>query len=361
LEALAREGIEFEIVPGITGAIAASCLSGIPLTDRRFASSCIFATGHEDPAKKKSLIDWKNITKNGTVVLYMSVKNLNNAIEKILNSGKDRDTPVAIVQDASLLSQRVLTGTLENIVARAEKEKLRPPAMVIIGKVAKLEREFNWLKRNKRILFTGLSKERFFEKCVYFHLPLIKIEPLRDYREFDGYLRKIREFDWIVFASRYGVEYFFKRFQALGYDARILGNIKVAAIGNSTRNRLLDFGIAADLVPRKESSEGLLARFQKENLKGKRIFLPRSDISDKGLEKGLKRFGAEVSASFAYRNVMPDDLPDLDLKSFDEIMFTSPSIVRNFKKRYKNLPEHIKVRCIGEVTLREAKKWKFVD
>ena len=360
LEALIRQGIEFEVVPGVTAASAASCLSGIPLTDRRFTSSCIFVTGCESPAKKKSLIDWDCVSKNGTVVLYMAVGNLASIVKKMLKSGKDKNTAVAIVENASLPTQRVITGTLKDIGTKAKKQGIKPPAIVIIGKVVRLEKRFNWLKKNKRILFTGLSKERFFIKGTYFHLPLIKIEPMNNYKGFDNCLKNIRNFDWIVFASRYGVEYFFKRLNTVGYDSRVLSDVKIAAIGSSTRNRLLDFGIITDLVPRKESSEGLLDRFHKENLKGKRILLPRSDISDKGLEKEFKKLGADVTTSSAYRNVITENLPNLDLNFFDQIMFTSPSTVRNFKKRYGKLPKNIKVRCIGDVTLREAKRCRLL-
>ena len=117
------------------------------------------------------------------------------------------------------------------------KEKITPPAVVIIGKVASLEKEFNWLEKNKRILFTGLSKERFFTNGTYFHLPLIRIDPLSDYSELDSHLKNIEKFDWAVFASRYAAEYFFKRLEAFGRDTRDLHGIKIAAVGNSTKNR----------------------------------------------------------------------------------------------------------------------------
>ncbi len=361
LESLVKERIEFEVVPGVTAASAASCLSGIPLTDRRFASSCVFVTGHEDPTKKKSLIDWNSVAKSPTMILYMAVENLDDIVNRILKSGKDKNTAVAIIQDISLSTQKVLTGTLKDIVTKARRRKLRPPAIIIIGEVAKLEKEFNWLTKNRRILFTGLSKERFFIKGTYFHLPLIKIEPLENYEEFDNYLKHIKNFDWIVFASRYGVEYFFKRLKNIGLDSRVLNNIKIAAIGNSTKNRLLDYGILADVVPEKESSEGLTKKFKKINVKDRRIFLPRSNISDKGLSKAFEELGAKVTTAFAYRNVMPKDLPDLELNFFNEIMFTSPSTVRNFKKRYKKVPKNVKIKCIGDVTLREAKSCRLLD
>ncbi len=361
LEVLTKNKIEFEVVPGVTAAVAAAGLSGIPLTDRKLASSCVFVTGHEDPTKKESLLDWDSLAKIGTLVLYMAIENLDEIVSKLLKYGRDENTPVAIIQDASLITQRILTSTLKNIAKKAKEQGLKPPAIVIVGKIAKLEKEFNWLRKGKWVLFTGLSQERFFNKGVYFHLPLIKIEPLYNYREFDNYVENIRNFDWIVFASRYGVEYFFKRLKAIGYDSRLLSNIKIGAIGNSTKNRLLDFGIIADLVPKKESAEGLVTEFKNLDIEGKRIFLPRSDISDKGLEKAFKKLGARVTTSFAYKNVMPEDLPDLELNTFNEIMFTSPSAVRNFKRRYKKIPQSVKVRCIGDVTLKEAKKWHLID
>ena len=354
LEALSKENIEFEIVPGVTAASAVACLSGIPLTDRRFSSSCIFVTGHENPLKQKSLIDWKGISKSGTIVLYMAVENLRDIIRELLKAGKHENTPVAIAQDVSMLTQKVLTGTLKDIVKKAKREKIKPPAIIIIGEVAGFEKQFNWLRKNKRILFTGLSGERFFLKGTYFHLPLIRIEPLEDYSGLDYYIRNIKVFNWIVFSSRFGVEYFFKRLKKLGLDARILNNIKIAAIGNCTSERLLDFTISADLVPKEESSKDLINEFRKLDIKGKNIFLPRSDISDKGLEKEFEKLGAVVTSSFAYRNVMAEDLPDLDLNNFDEIMFTSPSGIRSFINRYGKTPEKVKITCIGDTTKKEA-------
>lgn len=360
LETLIKNKIDFEIVPGVTAANAASCLSGIPLTDRRFASDCVFVTGHQDPSKKKSLIDWGKLSKCGTLILYMAVENLEDIVKGIIKSGRAKATPAAIIQDVSLPTQRLLTGTLKDIAKKARLWKISSPAVVIVGEVVNLESRFNWFRKNKRILFTGLSKERYFTKEKYFHLPLIKIEPMENYRKFDNYLKNIKKFDWIVFTSRYGVEYFFKRLKATGQDSRALGNIKIAAIGNSTGNRLLEFGIRADLIPEKESSRGLIEKFKKMNLKAKRIFLPRSDISDKGLSQAFRDMGARVTQGYAYKNVMPDNLPELDLKSFDEIVFSSPSTVRNFKKRYKAVPENVRISCIGETTLKEARRCRLL-
>ena len=356
LENLAAAGIDFEVVPGITAGTGAGSLSGIPLTDRRFSSSCVFAAGHEDPGKTESMLDWKAISGMGTVVLYMAVENLGAIASRLIAGGRSGDTPAAVVQDASLITRKVLTGTLDNIENIAKTGGVTPPALIIIGETAAAGEKLNRMRKRRNILFTGLSEERYFLEGDYYHLPLIRIDPLENYDEFDGHIKRTGEFDWIVFASRYGVEYFFKRLAAARLDARALKGIKIAAVGSSTKNRLLDFGIRADLVPRDESSAGLLERLKKENLGGKRVFLPRSDISDKGLEEGIKSLGARVTSSFAYRNAMPEDLPALDFAMFDEIMFTSPSTVRNFKKRYGKAPAHVKVRCIGPVTRREAQR-----
>ncbi|MFH0732596.1 MAG: uroporphyrinogen-III C-methyltransferase [Candidatus Omnitrophota bacterium] len=359
LDALARNKTDYELVPGVTAASAAASYAGIPLTDRRLASTCAFVTGHEDPKKEVSSIDWKALSKVGTLVLYMAVENLPKILKELIKAGKPKDTGCAIIQNATLPTQKVSNGTLADIAKKAERERIKPPAIIVVGEVVKLGKRFNWLRKNEKILFTGLSKDRFFTKGAYFHLPMIEIKPMDDYREFDNYLTDISDYDWIIFASRYGVEYFFKRLKIIGYDSRILGGVKIAAVGGSTRNRLSDFGIKADLVPKNESSKGLIEEFRKIGLKNKKIFLPRSDISDKGLEKELIKLGARAVLGFAYRNVMPDDLPDLDLENFGEIIFTSPSTVRNFKKRYKKIPEKVKIRHIGDVTLQELKRCRL--
>lgn len=352
LDVLVKEKIDFEVVPGVTAASAASAFSGIVLTERNLSSTCVFVAGQEMPGKKKSLIDWQSLSNIGTIVFYMAVGNLKEISKNLIKAGKSKNTPVAIIQDVSLPNQKILLGDLANIAARAKKNKVKPPAIIIIGKTVKLAKKFNWLNKRRRVIFTGLSAERFFLEGRYEHLPLIKIKPLDDYGDFDKNLKNISNFDWIVFTSRYGVEYFFKRLNIIGLDSRKLFHIKVAAIGASTQRRLLDFAIKADLVAKNESSIGLIEEFKKIDIVGKGIFLPRSDISDKGIEAALKKMGAEIASAVCYRNVMPENLSEINFNEFDEIMFTSPSTVRNFIKRYKKVPVNSRISCIGEVTLR---------
>ncbi|MDI6606357.1 MAG: uroporphyrinogen-III C-methyltransferase [Candidatus Omnitrophota bacterium] len=361
IDALAGNKIDFEIIPGVTAASAAACIAGIPLTDRKLSSSIVFVTGHEDGSKHKSAVNWKSIAGCGTIVMYMAVESISEIAHKLLKAGKEANTPVMAVSCAGRVNQKTIKAKLSTVAAVVKREKLSAPAIFIIGKVADFEKIAR-AKKNKRALFTGLSEERFFGEKTYFHLPLIKIVPIDDYAEFDSHLKSINIFDWLVFTSRYGVEYFFKRMDVLDFDSRTLKDVKIAAIGGSTKRRLKDFGLIADLVPQNESSSGLLEEFSKIDVSEKKIFLPRSDLSDKGLTEGLKEKGAEVTASVAYRNIEPGDLPDLELSGFDEIIFTSPSGARNFVKKYGNkIPKKVKITCIGDVTLREAKKCGLLD
>lgn len=360
LDALIKNKINFEIVPGVTAASAASAFSGIPLTDRNLASSCVFVTGHEGHFKKESSIDYKSIVKSGTVILYMGVGNLAKVANNLIAAGKPETTPVAIIKNASLPNQNLIIGTLSTIAKKAKERKIIPPAIIIIGEVVALEKKYNWLKRARRVLFTGISPERFFTKELVFHLPLIKIIRLEDYSQMDSLLKDIDKYNWLVFTSRYGVQYFFERLFSIGYDARMLKGIKIAAIGASTKECLKSFGVLADLVPKDESSYGLINVLKKQTIKYKRIFIPRSDLSDKGLKEALEAQGGVVTACLAYKNITARNLPNLDLGLFHEIMFTSPSTVRSFKARYKNIPFGVKVRCIGRVTTQEAIKEGFI-
>ena len=357
LIALTKNKIEFAVVPGVTAASAAGCFSGIPLTARGISSGVVITTGHESPQKNNNFVDWRKIAQIDTIVLYMAVENLREIVKKLITSGRKETTPVLVISNISKIGQKQVFGNLKNIVEKVKLEKISAPAVAVIGEVVKKGERFNWFKKTKKILFTGISPERYFEKGLIFYLRMIEIKPLDNYTEMDKLIKKIDIFDWIVFSSRFGVYYFFQRLFELKKDTRSLKGIKIAAIGSSTANRLKEYGIIADLVPQKECSEGLLSEFKKTNIRGKKVFLPRSDIADKGLTEGLKKLGAKVHSYVAYKNVMPDNLPDLDLNFFDEIIFSSPSTVRNFIKRYGVPPAKTKIRTIGPVTEKEWEKY----
>ncbi len=371
-EELAKAGIPFEIVPGVTSAIAAPAYAGIPLTHRDYTSTVAFITGQEDPTRE-SKIAWDRIaTAAGTLVFFMGSQNLSFIINKLLENGRNQRTPIALIRWGTRADQKTIVGNLGDIINRAEEGGFGPPGIVVVGDVVKLRGRLSWFEKRplfgRRIIVTrpkGQSRE-FSETLQLYgaeviEFPTIEIVPPKSWRDMDRAISDIEGYDWIIFTSRYGVKYFFRRLNIIGLDSRELKNIKIAVIGNSTRERLESFGIIADLVPQNESSHGLLKEFAKIDIRDRKIFLPRSDLSDKGLTEGLKKLGAKVAASVCYKNVMPNALPYLDLNAFDGIMFTSPSGVRNFTKRYGNkIPKKTKVSCIGEVTLKEAKKFCLI-
>lgn len=357
LKPLLENRIKFCLVPGITAANAASCYSGIPLTCREKASTVLILTGREAKGKKESSINWNKIVQAETIVIYMTVASLNEIVTNLIKAGRPPRTASALIANISNIGQRTIRTTLKRLASKAEEENISPPAIVIIGNVVEYEPDLNWFRKEKKVLFTGLSQERYYEKGLIFHLPMIEIKPCDDYREMDVLIKDLKQFHWILFSSRYGVYYFMERLFKCGKDCRELSGIKIAAIGSSTANKLREYGIKADLIPSRENSQGLLSEFKKIKPKGLKILLPRSDIADKGLTKGLKALGAKVYPCVAYRNVMPKDLPELNFNFFDEIIFTSPSTVRNFMRRYKGIPSSLKVKWIGEVTKEAVERW----
>jgi len=351
---LEQNNIEYYIIPGITSANCASVYSGVPLTMRNISSSVIFLTGHQIK-NANNQIKWDIISKLETIVLYMASKNLKNIFEKLIENGMDKKTPFVGIYNVSNIGQRIIEGEIGYI--ENHLSELNAPLIVIIGNVVK--ERFKWFEKRKKILFFGLSPRRYFEDGIIFHLPLIEIKELEDYSEFDNELKKINEYDWIIFTSRFGVIHFFKRLFHLSYDTRYIANLKIAAIGSSTGNKLKRYGIIPDIIPSKESSIGLIEEFKKIEIKYKKIFLPRSDISDKNLKIELEKMGCYVKSIPCYRNVIPENIPNIDFSLFDEIIFTSPSTVRNFKKIFKKLPK-INIRCIGEIT-EKALKTEFYN
>jgi len=365
LSALTKNKINFAIVPGVTAATAGACFSGIPLTVRGVSSSVVITTGHESIEKNDGFIDWDKIAQIDTIVLYMAVENLPEITRKLINSGKKENTSVAVISNVSKICQKEAIGNLKNIVEKVKKEKITAPAIVIIGDVVEKEKKFNWFKKTKKVLYTGISEKRFFENGLFFHMPMIEIKPLEDYTELDNWIKRISNnyqptIDWIVFTSRFGVYYFFDRLFKLNYDTRKLNKLRISAIGSSTASKLKEYGIIPDLVPKNECSDGLVDEFKKLLKKkdnNKNLLLIRSDIADKNLTKRLTELGYNVYSCIAYRNVKPSNLPDLDLNFFDEIFFTSPSTVRNFVERYGKPPKKVKIRTIGAITKKEVKKW----
>ena len=375
VEALVREGIPFEVVPGVTSAIAVPAYAGIPLTHRGYSSTVTFVTGHEDPTKDVSDIDWKALAALSTVVFLMGVKNLSGIVQNLIENGKKPDTPVALIRWGTTPDQVSITGTLADIVEKAEKRKLTPPVICVVGEVVKLGEALDWFERKplfgKGVVITR-PESQAAEFAQYLReagarpilFPTIEIEPPEKMDALDRAIDRLSTYNWIIFTSANGVRALFRRIDEKGGDLRDLKGISIAAIGPATAALLKRLGIRVDLVPDEFISEGVLAALADKDMKGKRVLLPRAEVARDVIPQGLSKMGATVDVVTAYRTVKSgrrrEELEALIQEGkVDVITFTSPSTVINFVdimgEDYK-IPAAIKVACIGPVTVTAARK-----
>jgi len=377
-EVIASERIEFEVVPGVSSAIAAPAYAGIPMTHRDFTSTLCFVTGHEDPMKADSHINWKGLSTIGTLAFLMGVKNLPSIIGNLIANGKDPQTPAALVRWGTTPDQQTVTGTLEDIERKAEEAGFRPPSIFVIGEVVKLRDTLSWFE-TKPLFGKGIVITRPVEQSQDFYdllsargarvirFPTIKIEPPLYWSNLDRAIDNLVMYSWIIFTSANGVRFFLKRLQEKGRDLRDLKNIRISSIGPATAALLKKKGIKVEMVPNEYISEGVVKSFSEMDIKGKKILLPRAEIARDILPEELARMGAEVDAVTAYRTVQSGvDKGELqhhfDRGQVDVITFTSPSTVVNFVHimgREFKLPEKVKIACIGPVTAAAARKSGF--
>ncbi len=348
-EACVQAGVDFEFVPGITSALAAPCYGGIPPTHRDCTSNVAIVTGHRKDEKEIE------IPKAGTVIFLMGVANIEKIIKSLLEAGWSGRTKIAAIEKGTCYDQRVIEGTLDDFLEVAREAQIRTPAVFVVGKVVELREKLDWFGKKPRILLPGTHPDKYRHLGIIIHRPLIKSEPLDDYTQADKVLRRLSTYDWIVFTSTNGVEFFFQRLNAIGLDTRAIGTSKIAAIGKTTAERLKTFGVLADMQPKLESSVGLLEEFKKISVKDKRILLVRPKIGSSMLLDGLADTKAAVEEVMVYRNV--DIEPEeTDFDFIDQILFTSGSTIRAFLKIYGSVPDGIKVYCLGQPTLNEAQK-----
>ncbi len=380
-EVLRENGIAFEIVPGVTSAIAAPAYAGIPLTHREYTSTVAFITGHEDPTKEASSIDWPSLARGvGTLVFFMGVKNLPHIIQQLAAHGKTSDTPVALVRWGTTPHQVTVSGTLKNIVERVKKAGLKAPAIIVVGDVVGLRDSLKWYEDRpllgKRIVVTR-AREQASEMvkmladlgadCL--ECPTIKIVPPQDQTQLVQAIHSLDTYDWLVFTSVNGVTYFFERLFACGKDVRALNNLRTAAIGPATAKRLLDFGLTSDIVPQTYRAESVVEAFSNENIKGKKILLPRAKEARPVLPLELSAMGAKVDEVTAYHTIREPEKADLlinglEEKTIDLITFTSSSTVKNFKallpaEKFNQLIDGVTVASIGPITSETAGELGF--
>jgi uroporphyrinogen III methyltransferase/synthase len=373
-KALALAGIQFEIVPGITSAIAAAAYAGIPVTHREQNSHVTFFTGHEDVTKTENAIDYDALVRlGGTQVMLMGVERLDAITRKMLARGSRPDLPVALVRWGTTARQKTIVGTLATIAERVRASGFEAPAIAIFGDVVLLRDELSWFEDQplfgKRIVVTRtrrqagiLSSELRVLGADVIELPTIRIAPPANLREFAELVQDAHSYDWIVFTSPNGVEAFFEIFFKLYDDAREIGGAKIATIGPATAQRVRDFHLRVDMQPEEFVAEALLREFEKlggiENLK---VLIARAERARDLLPKGLAGMGAIVDEAFAYRTVAEtSDVTGARRRFVEEgadlITFTSSSTVENFLDLKLPWPAGMKVASIGPVTSATARE-----
>ena len=345
-EELVKNGIDFEVVPGVTSAVAVPAYAGIPVTHRSLASSFAVITGHETPDKAGSRIDWAKVAAGAdTLVFLMGLQNLPGIVEHLIKNGRSEDTPAAVIKDGTRPQQVTVTGTLKDIAGRVSESGLKSPAVIVVGEVVSMRETIRWFDNRplsgKRILVTrarsqasSLSELLAARGAVPVELPAIIIETIPDNEELETAIRGLSNYDWVVFTSVNGVDAFFRSAAKLNLDSRALSGLKVAAIGPATAAALAGKGITPDCQPSIYTSRGLVAELARQNIAGQRFLLPRADIADKELVEGLTGSGAAVREITVYRTLPDREAIDsaremLLSGRLDMITFTSSSTVVN--------------------------------
>jgi uroporphyrinogen III methyltransferase/synthase len=367
-QAIASAGVPFEIVPGITSAIAGPAYAGIPMTHRAHNSHVTFFTGHEDPAKAESTIDYAALAKlGGTQVMLMGVERLGSITSEMLKQGVRGDLPVALVRSATTGQQETLTGTLSDIAQKAVASDFKAPAVAVFGEVVRLRDSLNWYEKRpllgKRIVVTRTRKQAsvLSDKlralgAHVIELPTIRIEPPSDLREFAELVQDAHIYDWIVFTSANGVDAFFDIFFKLYDDAREVGGARIAAIGPATAQRVKDFHLHVDLQPEEFVAEAVGREFKKQgSIENLRILLVRAEKARDVLPKELSASGAIVDEAFAYQTVPETGdtsgaRRQLVRDGADLITFTSSSTVENFLALGLPWPRGMRIASIGPIT-----------
>jgi len=394
-EALRTAGLPFEVVPGVTSAVAVPAYAGIPVTHRGLASTFAVITGHEDPEKPESSIDWAKLaTAVDTLVFLMGTKTLPEIVEKLVANGRPPETPVAVIRWGTTPQQRTAIGTLRDIAARVEEAGITPPAITVVGEVVRLRERLSWFEDRplfgKRVLITRTHRQASTlagllaaEGAIPVELPAIEIEPSADPAAVGAAIDGLRagRYAWAVFTSANAVEPWFEHLLQRRLDARAFAVTEVAAIGPATAESLAAHGIVADLVPEEYVAESiveaLLPRLTEaplaarpEALEGSsgatklRILVPRAEGARTELVEGLQAAGAEVDEVTLYRAAVPETAPAEALSllrdgAIDIVTFTSSSTVRNLAAMLNGHIETLRrplVACIGPITAKTAEE-----
>jgi uroporphyrinogen III methyltransferase/synthase len=370
---LAAAGVPFEIVPGISSTIAGPAYAGIPVTHRDHNTQLTIFTGHEDPTKGFSSVDYAQLAKApGTKVFVMGVARLREIAASFIENGAAPETPIALTQWATTGAQKTIVGTLATIADIAESSNFGSPAVAVVGSVVNERDKINWFEKRplfgKRIVVTRtreqageLSKALGDLGADVIELPTIRIEHPEDKQGFAELVTHAHEYDWLVFTSPNGVERFFDAFFATYPDARSLGNPRIAAIGNGTAKKIREYRFTVDLIPEKFVAEGLIDAFKKESIENLTMLWVKAAESRDVIYDGLTKLGAIVDECIAYRTVPETADPTgakarLAEQGADLITFTSASTVDHFFDLGLDWPEGCTAASIGPVTSAALRK-----
>ena len=379
-EALRDAGVEFEVVPGVTAGVAATAYAGIPVTHRDDASAVAFVTGHEDPGKDESAIDWEALARfPGTLVFYMGVKRLTANAAALIEAGRDPGEPAAAVERGTMDGQRTVVATLGTLAEAVEREGVGAPALIVIGPVVQRREALAWLERRplygRRVVVTraraqasGLATTLRGLGAEVVELPAIRIEPRIESEEVSVAVNRIGEYALIVLTSPNAVQLLFEAMRAAGLDARALGGegsgadgnagrVTVAAIGPGTARALARVGIAADIVPENFVAESLVESLAEVEVSGKRVLVARAAEARDVIPEHLSNRGAEVDVVSLYETVreQPSTEAIEAAQTADYVTFTSSSTVRNLTEALGDrFPRNARIVSIGPVTSEAA-------
>ena len=366
-EAIVQNGIDIEIVPGVSSVTAVPAYGGIPITHRQYNSSFAVFTGHHqgedfdyDPAQIE------------TLVFLMGLSNIESIMKKLLELGKEPSTPVAVISCGTLPEQASVVGTISDIAEKTRVLDVQTPATIVVGEVASLAEAIGWYEKKplfgKTIMVTR-EKEASSEfgellascgaKTIEF--PTIEIKPIRDTGEQQLSVRNLGDYDFLVFTSVNGVTNYFEVLASHGKDSRDLKGKKIIAIGEKTSEELLKYNLTADYMPAVYTAEGIISLAEKLNLDGKKILIPRALVARELLPETLRAMGATVEVLCVYETLVPDyTKEELDLMKMrfsdaeiDLVTFTSSSTVTNFFSLLGKDPKLFAktgFACIGPVT-----------
>jgi len=339
IEALAAAGLPFEIVPGVTTPLGLAAYTGVPLTHREHSSAVTFVTGH-----KVEAIDWARISASETIVLFMGLVNFPAIACELIAHGRSPETPAMAVRWATRPDQQTIAGTLADLPQRIADAGLKPPATIVVGEVVALRDKFNWYERlplfGKRIIVTrdrsqaaDLAEPLEALGAEALLLPVIEIREASDYKPLDDAITRLGSYDWLIFTSANGVRHFVTRLDKSSQDLRAL-RARICAIGPATRAAVEALHLKVELMPKEYVAESLLEAFAPEELRGRKILLPRAAVARDLVPRELAGRGATVDVVEAYRTVAPEGLAGRARAILDRkphwITFTSSSTVANF-------------------------------